>query len=186
MYDLVTSVLSQLFIHLCATVVLTWCAVALMSNESSSSVFIFSWVSSTTSFQPSTRSRYLSSDWLRTLIDIRWFWMSRVSRLLVSFSVAWVLEAWSRTWRRTMVVNFLWALNYWSPFIIWAFFWRPPYLLLCQYHSLNVFKLFLQLTDLLTVQSCIQAAWTVRCGPHIWDGKLKKDVRWHRKRGRML
>lgn len=122
MYDLVTSVLSQLFIHLCATVVLTWCAVALMSNESSSSVFIFSWVSSTTSFQPSTRSRYLSSDWLRTLIDIRWFWMSRVSRLLVSFSVAWVWEAWSRTWRRTMVVNFLWALNYWSAFIIWTFF----------------------------------------------------------------
>lgn len=88
----------HLFNHLSATVMLTCCAVALTSYWSSASVFIFPTVSSITSFQPSTRSRYLSSDWLRILIDMRWFCMSRVSRLLVAFRVFWVWEAWSRTW----------------------------------------------------------------------------------------
>lgn len=83
--------------HLSATVVLTCCAAALMLYWSSIRSFIFSSVSSITSFQPSTRSRYLSSDWLRSLVAMRWFWMSRVSRLLVAFSVVWVCETWSRT-----------------------------------------------------------------------------------------
>lgn len=47
----------HLFVHLSATVVLTCCAVALTLYWSSVRVFIFSSVSSITSFQPSTRSR---------------------------------------------------------------------------------------------------------------------------------
>lgn len=85
--------------HLSATVVFTCCAVALTLYWSCIRFFIFSSVSSITSFQPSTRSRYRSSDWLRSLIDMRWFCISCVSRLLVAFRVVWVWETWSRTWR---------------------------------------------------------------------------------------
>lgn len=93
----------HLFNHLSATVVLTCCAVALMLYWSSVRDFIFSSVSSITSFQPSTRSRYRSNDWLRSLMDMRWFCMSRVRRLLVAFRVVWVWETWSRTWRGTEI-----------------------------------------------------------------------------------
>lgn len=97
--------------HLSATVVFTCCAVALMLYWSSIRLFSFSSVSSITSFQPSTRSRYLSSDWLRSLIDMRWFCMSRISRLLADFSMVWVWETWSMTWKVTGIKSWSSEMN---------------------------------------------------------------------------
>ena len=56
--------------YLRATVVLTCWTVALRSYWSWDNVFMLSSVSVITSFQPSTWSRYLSSDWLMSLIDM--------------------------------------------------------------------------------------------------------------------
>lgn len=72
-----------------------------MSYWSSVRVFIFSSVSVTTSFQASTRSRYLSRDWFRNLMEVRWFWTSRITLVLVALRVAWSWVAWSRTWTGT-------------------------------------------------------------------------------------
>ncbi|TNN60652.1 hypothetical protein EYF80_029125 [Liparis tanakae] len=82
----------------------TWLTVALMLEEivSISMEMEFRRLSKAEKRSPpSTRSKYLSSDWFRSLIDMRWFCVSRDSRLLVVLRVAWVWEAWSRTWRGT-------------------------------------------------------------------------------------
>lgn len=180
-------VVQSLINHLSATVVFTCCAVALTLYWSCIRFFIFSSVSSITSFQPSTRSRYCSSDWLRSLIDMRWFCISCVSRLLVAFRVVWVWETWSRTWRVKswgsetksqappsffVCFSVIGCLKVRIGF--WTVIWTMD-LLLSEYHSLDVFKLLLQPADLLAVQRHIQTAWAVRRGAQVCETKEKEN-----------
>lgn len=56
--------------------------------------------------------------------------------------------------------------------------WRmchPPYLLLSQYHSLDVFKLSLKPVELLSALTHAKTAWTVSGGAQTWEMEAEKE-----------